>query len=39
MGIAAVSFRWTPDVFFRSTPHEFWAAIEAHREIHKRDED
>ncbi|UAK23672.1 phage tail assembly chaperone [Sphingomonas nostoxanthinifaciens] len=29
MGIALDAFGWTPDTFWRSTPCELWAMIEA----------
>jgi hypothetical protein len=35
MGIAAAAFHWTPDIFWNSTPHEYWAAYEVYREMHK----
>jgi hypothetical protein len=28
MGFAIVRLRWSPDQFWRSTPHELWAAVE-----------
>ncbi|MFN3424894.1 MAG: phage tail assembly chaperone [Novosphingobium meiothermophilum] len=28
MGLAIVRLKWTPDEFWRATPHEFFAAIE-----------
>jgi len=28
MGVAAVHLHWSPDQFWKSTPHEFWAAFE-----------
>jgi hypothetical protein len=28
MGYAAITLRWSPDQFWRSTPHEFYAAVE-----------
>jgi hypothetical protein len=32
MGIAITKFRWTPQEFWQSTPHEFFSAIEVLRE-------
>lgn len=32
MGIACGVLGWTPKVFWRSTPHEFWATFEAWEE-------
>lgn len=34
MGLAAYFLHWTPDVFWSSTPHEFWAAYEIIEEAH-----
>jgi hypothetical protein len=28
MGYAAITLRWSPDQFWRATPHEFYAAVE-----------
>lgn len=28
MGIAIVKLHWSPDIFWKSTPAEFWSAIE-----------
>jgi hypothetical protein len=28
MGYATVSLRWAPEVFWRATPHELYAAVE-----------
>ncbi len=40
MGIAACAFHWSPDIFWASTPHEWWAAYEVWREMNKKpDED
>jgi len=38
MGLAAVSFHWTPAEFRSSTPHEFFAAYEALRDMHKKED-
>lgn len=35
MGLAACLFHWSPDAFAASTPHEFWAALEAHQWINR----
>jgi hypothetical protein len=37
MGIAIVQLHWTPEQFWRSTPHEFWSAIEILEEMNKED--
>lgn len=39
MGYAANWFHWPPTAFWRSTPHEFWAAYEVYREMNKPRED
>lgn len=39
MGIAAICFRWTPEVFWNSTAHEWWAAFEVYQEMHKQSEE
>jgi len=31
-GVAAIILCWPPDVFWRSTPHEFWTAMEVKEE-------
>lgn len=36
MGYAANWFHWPPDVFWRSTPHEFHAAYEVYREMNNK---
>lgn len=28
MAVAALDLKWPPDVFWRATPHEFWAVFE-----------
>lgn len=33
MGLAQAVFGWTASQFWRSTPHEFFAAVEAHQEV------
>lgn len=33
MGLAAAVLHWPPDVFWRSTVPEFWAAMDAITEI------
>lgn len=33
MGLAAVAFHWSPDVFWNSTPHEFFAAYEVYEKM------
>lgn len=30
---------WTPDAFWRSTPHEFWGAYEVWREMNVPESD
>lgn len=35
MGLACAAFHWSPAQFWRSTPHEFFAAYEAYREMNK----
>nr|WP_274611262.1 phage tail assembly chaperone [Sphingomonas sp. JUb134] len=35
MGLAADTFGWSPEQFWRSTPHEWWALIEARQEAVK----
>ena len=35
MGVAGLLFGWSPEQFWRSTAHEFWANFEAHEEINK----
>jgi len=32
MAVAILDLKWLPDAFWRSTPHEFWAAIELAQE-------
>lgn len=36
MGVAMDAFSWSPETFWRATPHEFWAMVEARREANKR---
>jgi len=36
MGQAAAAFHWSPFEFWRSTSHEWWAAYEAYRDMHKK---
>jgi hypothetical protein len=31
MGVACDAFGWSPEQFWKSTPHEFWAMVEARR--------
>ena len=38
MGIAMDAFGWTPEAFWRSTPPEFHAMVEARREANKATE-
>jgi uncharacterized phage protein (TIGR02216 family) len=33
MKVALGRLGWAPDVFWRATPHEFWAAIEGWVEV------
>jgi hypothetical protein len=33
-GVMGAAFNWTPDQFWQSTPHECWAVIEQHQEMH-----
>jgi hypothetical protein len=28
MGFAIVRLKWSPDQYWRATPHEFWSAVE-----------
>lgn len=35
MGIAIVRLRWTPDIFWAATPHEYWSAIEIVEEMNR----
>jgi hypothetical protein len=37
LGLACVGLQWSPRTFWESTPHEFFAALEA--KIGKTDED
>lgn len=36
MGLALDSFGWSADQFWRATPHEIWAMIDARVEANKR---
>ncbi|WP_242140873.1 phage tail assembly chaperone [Sphingomonas sp. TREG-RG-20F-R18-01] len=36
MGIALDGFGWSPDQFWASTPHEFWAMVEARQETNPK---
>jgi hypothetical protein len=37
-GLAACLFHWPPAIFWNATPSEFWAALEAHQELHAKPE-
>lgn len=39
MGIACAIFHWAPQTFWEATPHEFWAAVEAHRDANSPTDD
>jgi hypothetical protein len=36
MGLALDTFSWSADQFWRATPHEYWAMIDARVEANKR---
>lgn len=36
MGVVMASFGWSADQFWRATPHELWAMIEARAAANKR---
>jgi len=36
MGVALDAFGWSADQFWRATPHEFWAMIDARAQANKR---
>ncbi|RIK91775.1 MAG: hypothetical protein DCC73_15040 [Proteobacteria bacterium] len=38
LGIACGLLRWPPRDFWRATPHEFYAALEARREAYDTDD-
>ena len=35
MGLAMAAFGWSADTFWRATPHEFHACVEAKKEINE----
>lgn len=38
MGLCCALFHWPPDVFWRSTAHEIYAAIEGAEALNRSDE-